>query len=283
MVNISHIRFHGTGIFTYIKYSWFIFVSFQSLASVTHGHGKHHAGHRPELGKGSTQDEAEQLFKLCLVNVDPPRPCESRCRPLWGTRLPPLHKHLVHMSECKDIYLAFIHPDERAAPAGDTVNRTLPIAKVSSAVPVFQVSIINFTATPVSSLTLVPRGTGVFVGEPVTGNPISPTQTNKSYMRLIGGWTIQFEKNKISQIGSFPQVRGTYTLRCHRLASRSPWSCWTRWWTRTWTERRRHPGWEAGDVQQKSSPGHRICRGNPGFLGHGSWQSSVLLEVIVTC
>ena len=42
-------------------------------------------------------------------------------------------------------------------------------------------------------------------------------------------------------------------------------------------------GWEAGDVQQKSSPGHRICRGNPEFLGHTWWQSSVLLEVIVTC
>ena len=54
-----------------------MFISFQSLASVTHGHGKHHAGHRPELGKGSTQDEAEQLFKLCLVNVVRPGPASQ--------------------------------------------------------------------------------------------------------------------------------------------------------------------------------------------------------------
>lgn len=77
------------------------------------------------------------------------------------------------------------------------------------------------------------------------------------------------KKNKISQNWILsPSFGVPKTLRCHRLRQGH------REAVELGGELVRElsavdiRGWEAGDVQQKSSPGHRICRGNPGFLGH---------------
>ena len=191
--------------------SWFMFISFQSLASVTHGHGKHHAGHRPELGKGLTQDEAEQpALRPALWGTRHMPCCKLSCGwvsmyPKCDVRIPTAAPLAIEAPQ-PVLELCYCRPPRWPATSACNALETpwsnssplevqgTPGRGSSSAVPVFQVSVINFTATPVSSLTLVPRGTaGVFVGESVTGNPISPTQTNKSCMLLIGGWTIQFE------------------------------------------------------------------------------------------
>ena len=202
-----------------------MFISFQSLASVTHGHGKHHAGHRPELGKGPTQDEAEQpalrpglasqgsdlseVLGTCRVASSLAAGCPCIQSAMSEFRQLP-HLQLKHLSRSWSFVIVDLQDDQLLVLAThwkllDQIPRLWRSrARPGVAPPVqFQCSrspslISQQRLSRLWRSFLVALLVSSWASQSLEIPYHQLKQTKVMIMLLIGGWTIQFEKNNIS-------------------------------------------------------------------------------------